>query len=370
MREKVRGFFTIPADALPAFWQAARKHNRLSLLVICIMIFGMELFNMARVLFWSSSGLGTLNNRIYFTLYLSLFLAAAVYLILDRCVRGRSTRLAVGVQYGAVLFFLLWHVCMNTYDLMRNPEAEVGIYYTAVLGLAVFILLPAWYSCIFYGVAYGAFIGLSGGSLSSGDLINITCTTIVALAVSLTSSHYHTTILSQRQEIDKMNRQLRDLARRDSLTGLLNKAAFQDCVEANLNTEGIALLILDLDNFKGINDQYGHLCGDYVLKEVALQIEAVFSAQALGIGRVGGDEFGILLCHLEGEGLEAAVQKLVQAVREISWRGRPLRVGCSLGGCRVEAAGVDYAGLYGRADRALYQAKNQGKGQFCLQHLP
>ena len=59
-----RDFFSVPEELRPAFWQDTLYKNRLSLLVICIMIFGMELFNMARVLLWSSSGLGTLNNRI------------------------------------------------------------------------------------------------------------------------------------------------------------------------------------------------------------------------------------------------------------------------------------------------------------------
>ena len=83
MRATIRSFFAIPPAVLPEFWRTARHRNRVSLLVICAMIFGMELFNMARVLFWSSAGLGPLNNRIYFGLYLSLFLAAALCLILS-----------------------------------------------------------------------------------------------------------------------------------------------------------------------------------------------------------------------------------------------------------------------------------------------
>ena len=110
MWAKVQDFFTIPSEIMPEFWRTALSRNRVSLLVICVMIFGMELFNMARVLFWSNSGLGTLNNRIYFGFYLSLFLAAAICLILG-CV-FRIQRLAVSqfIQYGSVLFFLWWHV--------------------------------------------------------------------------------------------------------------------------------------------------------------------------------------------------------------------------------------------------------------------
>ena len=78
MRQAVWQFLRIPPEIREEFWQNSLQKNRLSLLVICIMIFGMELYNMARVLFLSSSGLGTLNNRIYFGMYCSLLLAAAL----------------------------------------------------------------------------------------------------------------------------------------------------------------------------------------------------------------------------------------------------------------------------------------------------
>ena len=78
MGRRIRDFFVIPAEIRPELRQTAEQRNRLSVLVICIMIFGMELFNMARVLFWSQAGLGTLNNRIYFGLYCAPFLSAPI----------------------------------------------------------------------------------------------------------------------------------------------------------------------------------------------------------------------------------------------------------------------------------------------------
>ena len=162
MKHRIRSFFAIPPEIRPDFWQAAYQRNRLSVLVICIMIFGMELFNMARVLFWSSAGLGTLNNRIYFGLYCTLFLSAVLCLLLGFLLRGRSLRCQLAVQYGGVLFFLLWHVCLNAYDLFRDPQAEIGLYYTAVLGLSVFILMPAAPALLMHGSAYALLMALSG----------------------------------------------------------------------------------------------------------------------------------------------------------------------------------------------------------------
>ena len=115
------------------------------------------------------AGLGTLNNRIYFGLYCTLFLSAVLCLLLGFLLRGRSLRCRLAVQYGGVLFFLLWHVCLNAYDLFRDPQAEIGLYYTAVLGLSVFILMPAAPALLMHGSAYALLMALSGRILSGGD---------------------------------------------------------------------------------------------------------------------------------------------------------------------------------------------------------
>ena len=368
MRATIRSFFAIPPAVLPEFWRTARHRNRVSLLVICAMIFGMELFNMARVLFWSSAGLGTLNNRIYFGLYLSLFLAAALCLILSYVINLGRLHVHLAVQYVSVLFFLLWHVCINSYDLMRNADAEIGIYYTAILGISVFILMPAWLAFAMHLSAYVLFLGLSGPILSSGDKINVTFTAIVALAVSLTNSYHYATIIAQCHEIDSMNVRLLDMAQRDALTGLLNKSAFQRCAGPWLDREGTALLIVDLDNFKAVNDQYGHPCGDFVLKELALRMKAAFP-DALGVSRIGGDEFAVLTDGEDASALADAAQALIRSAAQITWRGRNVGAGCSIGGCRVGRSAVSYEQLYSEADRALYQAKAQGKSLFRLTRL-
>ena len=106
MLKAIHDFFIITPEVKPEFLAAAQRHNRLSLLVICVMIFGMELFNMARVLFWSASGLGTLNNRIYFAFYSSLFLAAALYLLLAWLLRRRAPGVKLALQYAAAAFCL------------------------------------------------------------------------------------------------------------------------------------------------------------------------------------------------------------------------------------------------------------------------
>lgn len=371
MRAKIKTFFSIPPAILREFWTTSYQRNRVSLLVICAMIFCMELFNMARVLFWSRSGLGTLNNRIYFGMYLSLFAAAVLCLVLDYTIPKTRLRFHLAVQYASVWFFLLWHVCINCYDLWRGLGTGVGLYYTAVLGLSVFILMPAKLACAMHLTAYVLLMALAGSTLRGGDVINLTCTAIVALAISLTTSYHNATILSQRLEIHKMNDQLRLLAQHDGLTGLLNHSAFQHYAEPHLTVPGTVLLVIDLDNFKEVNDRYGHPCGDFVLKEAAFRIAEAFPS-ALATSHIGGDEFAVLLSGDKEfhTNLNTTIEAFNRSILHITWHGKEVGTGCSVGGCCIGNSPVAYDTLYTTADQALYQAKGQGKGRFQFVQLP
>ena len=364
-------FIQIPPEIRADFWQDTLRRNHWSLLVICVMIFGMELFNMLRVLLWSSAGLSTLNNRIYFTMYLLLCLSAAAYLILRRLLRRSSPRTRWAVQYGTALFALLWHAGLNAYDLMRNPAAETTIFVTALLGLAVFIQMPVLHSLAAFGLSYGLFVGLAGGLLSSGKLINLTFTAIVAAAVSATSFRHAVVTICQRREIDQMNQRLQELVQEDPLTGLMNTAAFRQRAESHLRAAQAGsttfLLMLDLDDFKGINDVFGHPCGDYVLQEAAAKLRSLFP-DAIGVARVGGDEFMLALAGVSLEEVSDAFSRLSLEMKQLSWRGQPLRVGCSMGVCKACCPAV-YDELYDAADQSLYQAKRSGKGRFVCCEL-
>lgn len=366
MRARLKRIFQIPPEIREDFWQDTLKRNRLSLLVICIMIFGMELFNMFRVLFRSASGLGTLNNRIYFTMYLLLWLSAAIYLLLQRLFRRGPSHIQWRVQYGTVLFALLWHAGLNAYDLMRNSDAETTILVTAMLAVSVFIQMPIACSIAAYGLSYALFVGLAGGHLSNGRLLNLTITAIVALAVSMTSFRQAVVTIRQRREIDQMNRHLQELVQKDPLTGLMNTAAFRNKVESHLASAEAGsetfLLILDLDDFKEINDGFGHLCGDYVLQTVAIKLRALFP-DTIGTARIGGDEFMLALAGASPLEVESGFSRLLLELGQLSWRGQTLSAGCSMGACRVSLPGTTYDELYDAADRALYQAKDLGKGR-------
>jgi diguanylate cyclase (GGDEF)-like protein len=152
---------------------------------------------------------------------------------------------------------------------------------------------------------------------------------------------------------------MRHRAEFDCMTGLANRSVFEGRL-AELPETG-ALVLVDLDGFKAINDTHGHAVGDACLQEAARRLREVCHGADL-VARIGGDEFAVLL----GAGTDAALceglgRRIVAALREpFHHRGLHLRLGASVGVAR--AAGAEPGDLFGRADTALYAAKAAGRG--------
>lgn len=162
------------------------------------------------------------------------------------------------------------------------------------------------------------------------------------------------------QEREERNKLL-EMAQRDLLTGLYNKGTTEVLCKEFLAKENAAgaILIVDLDNFKHVNDTLGHQEGDHVLRESALALKSAFGKRDI-LGRVGGDEFLILtreLCHKEN-----LAQKAEGIIRSVQTLGKgKTKLSCSVGISIFPENGTSFDKLYECADRALYQVKNSGK---------
>ena len=167
-----------------------------------------------------------------------------------------------------------------------------------------------------------------------------------------------------------MEGRLNYLAYHDDLTGLPNRMLLNDRFDQNRaqakrRKEAFALLILDLDNFKVINDTLGHNTGDKVLIEIAKRLrEQARSGET--VTRYGGDEFVILLTDIPNEtDLSVAARRIIDIVSEpIEQDGRTLHVTCSLGLAIWPDNGDDLPNLLSHADAAMYRAKEQGRDRF------
>ncbi len=161
---------------------------------------------------------------------------------------------------------------------------------------------------------------------------------------------------------------LKLMAEKDSLTGLYNRQMFEGLVEMELGKEsadGLALFMIDLDNFKQINDRFGHLYGDAVLAEVAKRIASVFRTEDL-VARIGGDEFCVLVTSPVSEQLaeERAGMLLAQMYLCFEKKEEQVCVSASIGIAFVKPE-CRYKELFREADEAQYYAKQHGKN-CCL----
>ena len=175
-------------------------------------------------------------------------------------------------------------------------------------------------------------------------------------------------------DIDKEKREAEELlykAQRDGLTGLYNKGTSQSIVEDYLMNEGKdingALFVMDLDNFKAVNDNLGHLAGDIVLTEISTIISNVFRENSI-IGRVGGDEFIIFLKNVNSEeDIRKKAEELISGFRNTSTTEiLDYNVSGSIGIAKYPEHGKSYKELFISADKAAYSAKNNGKGRYCI----
>ncbi|KQU79453.1 diguanylate cyclase [Mesorhizobium sp. Root695] len=165
-------------------------------------------------------------------------------------------------------------------------------------------------------------------------------------------------------------RDLSVIAATDSLTAVLNRGAFSMLVEAYLEqtrkqeqTRSGALLIIDADHFKSINDRLGHDCGDQALKLIAQAIKGQLRGGDL-VGRIGGEEFGVFLPGVDPSQSWVVAESIRRRIREMDFSpgGRPCPLSVSIGGTSFTGP-ITYEEIFSAADRRLYTAKSNGRDQ-------
>ena len=166
----------------------------------------------------------------------------------------------------------------------------------------------------------------------------------------------------------------RKTAMTDALTGLSNRLGFETKLRELLarghrrSRQGLALILIDLDFFKQVNDTYGHDAGDRVLIHFSRLLERAVRKSDM-IGRLGGDEFVILLdCIDQATVLEKIARQIIASVAnpiDIG-QGRTARIGSSIGVALLQGEAIDREQLLKKADEAMYQAKQSGRNTYHL----
>jgi len=162
------------------------------------------------------------------------------------------------------------------------------------------------------------------------------------------------------------------LVTHDGLTEVYNKRKFDEESQRELSRakrydRPLSLVLLDIDRFKDVNDRFGHLCGDFVLKRIARLCSGLLRPEQL-FARIGGEEFAVLCPETSLEGAGHLAERLRKRIAEeqIEFAGTRVPIQCSFGVAERHPGTKSFDGLFSEADAALYRSKNQGRNRTTL----
>ncbi|MFK3724398.1 putative bifunctional diguanylate cyclase/phosphodiesterase [Pseudomonas monteilii] len=211
--------------------------------------------------------------------------------------------------------------------------------------------------------------GLSGSGLYYTVLVTTLAVMAVALLTSVLDARMQVRTAHLARSLTQANQELVELSLHDALTGLPNRALLTERIDQAIrqaDEQGgcFALMFIDLDGFKPINDAYGHHLGDQVLKAVAARLRADLQARDT-LARIGGDEF-VLLAHLQNpdDALDLAALQVELVSRPFDMLDQRLAMSASLGIVVYPGNGQDAHELLRNADAAMYHAKGSGKNGY------
>lgn len=210
------------------------------------------------------------------------------------------------------------------------------------------------------------FANVDAAALQRAILMNVLVPAVLATPLLLF-------FLIKLRQLAISQHELQVIASTDLLTGLFNRRAFVDVTEAYLASVeqagtdiGGALLVIDADDFKAINDRFGHEIGNEALKLLAGAIRNTLRQTDL-VGRIGGEEFGILLPGSSAEQSAIAAERVRRAINEIYFapQGQRHMLSISVGGVTFKG-GQSFSELFRRADEQLYAAKRDGRNRVAV----
>ena len=296
-----------------------------------------------------------------------------------------AMRMAPGIAYDPALFALsiliavlasgaaLWiafNLRHNTTRVRRMRLLGAVVMGIAIVGMHYTGMAAANFPL---GSICGAFAGGLSPEWLALFIITVTMSVMgTALLVSLQDLRLETTTSTLSSSLVKANEELTYLALHDNLTKLANRLLLDDRLKQALRTARrdkdltFALMFLDLDGFKAINDVYGHHVGDLLLIEVAQRIRGALREEDT-VARMGGDEFVILALNMDPASAGRLAEDLIEAIREpFRIDIHQLAISLSIGIAIYPNDGIDQDDLLTNADAAMYHAKGMGRDTYCF----
>jgi len=291
--------------------------------------------------------------------------ALALWLIL----RGHTHRF-YAVAWSYEILCLLEY----TSALMFVPEDELRILWFYLNVPGVYILLGQRAGMVVSALSVIG-LGLGNAYLSKPYSPNAIATALVSLSYLALSFHvYGSRSISYFLRMREANRQLHQLATHDTLTGILNSRAYYQRCDALISLalrdrEPFAVLFVDLDHFKSVNDTHGHSAGDMVLKAVANCLAQGLRQSDL-VGRIGGEEFSVFLPHTDMDGARQLAESIRQSIEQLmpDIGSSRLRMTASIGVADNASGHQTMMAIQQCADAAMYVAKAGGRNRVsCIE---
>ena len=213
-------------------------------------------------------------------------------------------------------------------------------------------------------LCYAALLWLAPGRSAPGGMLFPTLTLGVGFLLAILGAYNHD---KKNHAVRLLRRRLEMMAMTDELTGCLNQRGFKIELDRKVDRSTrhrhvLSLLLIDIDHFKHINDEHGHLVGDMVLRQVGVVLRATARA-ADCVGRPGGDELALLAPDTDEAAAMTLAKRLCEDVRVAAL---PIHVTLSVGICTTSSAPKNSDELFRRADIALYRAKGGGRDQVAV----
>lgn len=263
------------------------------------------------------------------------------------------------------LYFIIPLAILILFACLRSTHPGILMFWVLVVPTVAYVLLGHKDGLKLSAVYIVATVAVIAYRFSAGrtDIMLSTLVNLVACLVCVTVLAHVYEIIRARAEAE-----LRDSALHDSLTGVLNRTGIQLAFDGYISGSGqcatlLSAIVLDLDHFKSINDNYGHQAGDEVLCMVADCVKAEIGAGD-AVGRLGGEEFMVLLCHETTEQAMAVAENIRQAIFKgrCRYRSKTIRVTATLGIAELtKQDSLDT--LIEKADARLYQGKLNDRNQ-------
>lgn len=312
------------------------------------------------------------------SIYLVLLIVLAILSYKQRN-DTQVSMMTIGTQYIAIMLILLIGVVITSIDQLVTPSTTPFTIACIAIG-AIFIIKPL-HSLLMFLIAYIMFYFAMGIVLTDLSILlsnRVNGLTSVSLGFFLsfilwksnvTNLQLKECILLQQKELEDKNKELQHIATYDSLTELVNRRCFEEQVSnvmLSIERHGgeACLLLIDVDDFKTINDKYGHPIGDKVLQRLASIMKSQLRRIDI-VSRIGGDEFAIILVNtdikaakLVGEKLKNSIEKDTLIIDE-----QEINMTVCIGITSIDNKTDSYEEAYKYADKALYMAKTMGKNQ-------